>query len=216
MKALKVNTTNKELLTVGSAVWRKTEMITVPMSPAPLAIVEERSPYLALNKDHGVIEMIKVSALHNTKVLAVRIVWAVPAIRNHLDDLDDFVDAVGVMFPLGEDALAITMGSADALTNVWYWKANHSNPYDVLSRGFGSTKRRPGPSSKLAVAAKFHENIWDVVFTRPLQIDGGVKFAGFIPGKSTRIAFAAWAGINHERSGMKSTSGEFSEFVIGV
>jgi DMSO reductase family type II enzyme heme b subunit len=216
MRALKVDTTSEELLNADSALWRKAETVAIQMFPAPLDMVEERSPFLALSKDHGAIETIKGSALHNTKVLAVRISWEVSTVKDRLDDLDDFVDAVGVMFPLNEDALAMTMGSEDALTNVWYWKAHHTEPYDVLSKGFGSTERRPGSSSKLAVVAKRRGNIWDVIFSRPFQVDGGAEFAGFAPGETTGIAFAAWAGANNERSGMKSISGEFSELVIGV
>ncbi len=214
MKALKVNRTTEEFLTAGSALWRRAESIFVPMSPTPLGMVEDRSPFLALSEDHGIVDEIKVKTLHNGKSLAIQVIMEVPTLRDHLDDLDDFVDALGVMFPLNEDALAMTMGNEDAMTNIWYWKANHSDPYDVLSRGFGSTDRRPGTASKLAVSAKSRGNTWEVVFVRPLQVDGGIEFAGFTPGKSIGIAFAAWAGSNNERSGMKSTSGEFTELVI--
>lgn len=214
MKALKVNKTTEEFLTAGSALWRRAESILVPMSPAPLGMVEDRSPFLVLSEDHGIIEEIKVKALHNSKSLAIQIIMEVPTIRDRLNDLDDFVDALGVMFPLNEEALAMTMGNEYAMTNIWYWKANHSDPYDVLSRGFGSTERRPGIASKLAVSAKIRGNTWEVVFVRPFQVDGGIEFAGFAPGKSTGISFAAWAGANNERSGMKSISGEFAELVI--
>lgn len=213
MKAYRVRASRAELLDPQGAHWKNAAVETAAMVPAPLGMVAEISPYLAAQPaDYGRIDKVQLSALHNDEALSIRLSWK-SARNDTLKDLNSFVDAVAVLFPLAADAPAVTMGRKGAPVNAWYWKANHAEaPYDVVAEGWGSSERRPGKASGLAARAVHADGAWTVVLQRALS--AGPGHVEFTAGKPSGIALAAWSGTDRERSGRKSFSGEFTTFDI--
>lgn len=213
MKAYRIAVSASELLDPMGGHWQKASPETAGMVPAPLGMVGEISPYLAIQPmDYGRIDKVELRALHNREVLSVRLSWA--SLRNdRLKDLNTFVDGVAVLFPLAGDTTAVTMGRKGAPVNAWYWKANHAaEPYDVVAEGWGSSERRPGKASGLAAGSEHADGRWHVVLQRALS--AGPDYVEFTPGRPSRIAIAVWNGTDRERSGRKSFSGEFTTFDI--
>ena len=213
MKANLIQAASGDLLNPAAAVWQNAETVSIDLSPTPLAMVAERSPFLALSQDHGAITGIKAAALHNGDALALRLTWADPTKDDKLTDLNSFVDGVAVLFGLTPKAEALTMGSPRDPANAWYWKANMAEPFDILAQGFGNTERRPAMVSRLRVAASHDGANWSVIFARPLAAKGE-GLVQLVPGRKARIAFAVWEGSHNERSGRKSFSGDFADLEI--
>lgn len=210
MKAKRIDASNDTLLDAASPVWAGALGESVSMAPTPLMMVKEVSPFLALSQDHGAIGNLQAAALHNGRLLAIRLQWAAPK-RDKLDDLDAFVDGAGVLFPVVRGAPAVTMGAPGKPTNAWYWKANTPQPYEVVAEGFASVHRL-ADRSDLKAAAQYRDGQWHLVLARSLgKAEGLVKLEA---GGSSKIAFALWSGGNAERSGRKSFSGEFVDFEI--
>lgn len=213
MKAYRIGASASELLDPAAAYWQKASPATARMVPAPLGMVAEISPYLAAQPmDYGRIDRVELRALHNGEVLSIRLSWE--SLRNdRLKDLDSFVDAVAVLFPLAGATTAVTMGRPGAPVNAWYWKANHAaEPYEVMAEGWGSSERRPGKASGLAAGSVHADGHWHVVLQRALS--AGPGYVEFTPGQPSGIAIAVWNGTDRERSGRKSFSGEFTTFEI--
>jgi DMSO reductase family type II enzyme heme b subunit len=118
------------------------------------------------------------------------------------------------MFPLLENANPITMGDAQQPVNVWLWKADRDEPFDVIARGYSTSQRRPASSSRLAARAAYRDGGWNLVFQRPLDRPGSGEFARFAPGRPSKIAFAVWEGSNAERAGQKAISGAFLDLEL--
>ncbi len=207
MKVVKVSTAAAALSDPLSPYWSSAAKERLSMMPTPLAMVDEVSPFLAISNDHGSVEEAEVAALHDGRTLTLRISWAMPKAADKIDDLDRFVDAAAVIFPLARNASAMTMGAKGQPTNAWYWKAGKAHPYDVIAEGFGSSQRHDGATSGLSARAIHADGRWHVVFQRSLETSR--DRVRFVPGKKTGIAFAIWDGRNRERSGRKSFSGEF-------
>jgi len=213
MTVRKVTSSADELLDPSARVWDQAVVQRLELFPAPLAMVEERSPFLARSEGHGVIDQVSLSALHNGKVVAIRLSWRDATRNDVLSDVNVFVDAAAVLFPLARDTNALTMGSESAPANAWYWKANVSEPFDVMAAGFGQTVRRPGRDSQLQVASSHDGAFWSLVLQRPLEAPGP-GFVRFSPGKPMSFAVAVWDGHNNERSGRKAMSGNFQTMEI--
>lgn len=210
MKAKRTDASNEALLDAASPAWADAPAESVTMAQTPLMLTKEVSPFLAQGQDHGAVGSLQAAALHNGRMLAIRLQWAAPK-HDRIADLDSFVDGAAVLFPLARDAPAVTMGAPGKPTNAWYWKANAPGPYEVVAEGFAAVHRR-AERGELKAAAQYRDGQWNLVLARPLgKADGQVKLE---PGGSTKIAFAVWSGGNAERSGRKSFSGEFVDFEI--
>lgn len=212
MKAKRIEGSNDALLDLDSAVWSGAENTAFEMFPTPLAMVQEVSPFLAMSQDHGVIKRLEAAALHNGSMLAVRLKWVAQK-HDKVVDLDSFVDGVGVLFPVGRGAPAMTMGAKGKPVNAWYWKANAKEPMEVVAEGFATVRRmKDKAGSDLQAVAQHRSGEWNVILRRSLTAGNGlVKFQ---PGGSSKIAFSVWNGGNAERSGRKSFSGDFVDFEI--
>ena len=212
MKADRVDATDAALLDLDSALWSGTQIEHFEMLPTPLAMVGELSPFLAVSRGHGSVTELRAAALHNGRMMAVRLDW--PAGRHDAPaDLNSFVDGVAVMYPLALNAVAITMGAQGAAVNAWYWKANRAEPYEIVAEGFQSVQRlEANTRSDLTAVARHRDGEWHVVFRRSLVPRKGL--VSLVPGRASRIAFAVWDGGNAERSGRKSFSGEFIELLV--
>ncbi len=212
MKVNKVKSESSKFLSPESPLWQKSSSEKVSLVPTPLAMVEKLSPFLAMREGHGSIDNVTMNALHNNEVFAIKLSWPSTHKKDHIEDLNEFVDGVAVLFPLLESNMAFAMGEEGKPTNIWYWKANTENPFDVLAEGFGTSKRSPGSESKLIVKSMYRDGVWSVVFQRPIFVKSGlIKFS---PGETTKVAIAVWEGSNNERSGAKSFSGGFIDLEV--
>ena len=216
-----------------SPLWERAGERRLALQPAPVGLAVEVSPYLSRSYGHGRIREVRVRLLRDAERLAIRLVWADATRDDRLADLDAFADAAAVMFPLSEGATALTMGAAQAPVNLWLWKADRPEPFDLVARGFSSSRRRPAAPGGLEARARHADGIWRLVFRRPLaaaaeervELAGGPSVgppdrptSGLPEGRPTSgpsdrptsgLAVAVWDGDNAERAGQKSISGEF-------
>ncbi|HJP36053.1 MAG TPA: ethylbenzene dehydrogenase-related protein [Gammaproteobacteria bacterium] len=215
MKAPHYDTKDDVLLDPFDAAWNKTADEVLDMMPAPVAMVQHLSPFMALSKDHGKIRRVTVNAQHNGRRLSIRLVWADDSSDTEIKDLDQFTDAAAVMFPMNKGANAITMGDEQNPVNAWFWKAGSAEPHDILAHGFGTSRRRPAKVSGLRATSSYADGRWHVVFQRSLRPGTGLSDqVAFKPAAPIGIAVALWAGSNRERAGQKSISGEWTAFEV--
>jgi DMSO reductase family type II enzyme heme b subunit len=210
MKIVRVTVTAEALLDPDAAAWTSVPAREFQMLPTPLTnnpMIKRISPFIERSSDHGTIKRLTAAGMHNGEVLALRLSWP-GAKHDRIVDLDEFVDGVAVMFPLGAKASAITMGAPGQPVNAWYWKADLDGvAFDVVAEGYGTSERRKGEDSDVGAGASYRDGIWRVVLCRSL--DAGDGRALFHPGQPIRLAFAVWDGGNRERAGRKSFSGDF-------
>lgn len=217
MKATYYDAKSEVLLSPMADIWQKTAPETLEMVPAPVAMATDLSPFMATSRDHGKIKNVQVQILHNGRTLNVRLQWADENPDTEITDLDQFADGAAVMFPLAKDAHAITMGDADNPVNAWFWKADAAQPHDVVARGFGTSRRRPGAESGLLAASSYADGHWHVVFQRSLRPKSGLTDqVVFRPNASLGIAVALWEGSNRERAGQKSISGDWTTLEVAA
>jgi DMSO reductase family type II enzyme heme b subunit len=215
MKALHYDTQDDALLDPMDTAWDKTAGESFDMVPAPVGLVKELSPFMALSTDHGKIKRVSVNALHNGRRLSIRLVWADDSPDTEIKDLDQFTDGAAVMFPMTKGANAITMGDEQNPVNAWFWKADSAEPHDVVAHGFGTSRRRPAKGSGLRTASVYSDGRWFVVFQRSLRPTTGLADqVSFKPSTRIGIAVALWEGSNRERAGQKSISGEWTPFEV--
>jgi DMSO reductase family type II enzyme heme b subunit len=170
---------------------------------------------MALSEDHGKISHLKFKIAHNEKTANVYVSWKDESRDDKIEDLDQFIDSLAVMFPLTPTANSMTMGDANNPVNAWFWRADKAEPYDVIAHGFGTSKRRGGSTLGLSAASRYHNGRWHVVFQRSLRVNMiSHDQVGFKPGAISGIAFAVWDGSNKERSAQKSFSGNWLPFEI--
>ena len=216
MKTPYLNVTDKILLDPFAGAWETVPVTEIKMLATPLPLVQHLSPFMALSKDHGKIDKLWVRVANNRKTINIHLSWMDDSNNAAIRDLDDFVDAAAVLFPLTSKAEAVTMGSADNPVNSWFWKADQPRPFDVIAHGFGTSTRRPAENSGLQTAAQHRDGKWQVIFQRPLRekllSSEHVKFVPGSPYTEVKMSFAVWDGGNAERAGQKSFSGDWLTF----
>jgi DMSO reductase family type II enzyme heme b subunit len=213
MKVTRQSLSAAELNDGHSGAWSGIEETILPLAPSPIALTEYVSPYMSKSTGHGKVPEIRVRMTHNGRIFSMRLSWPDPDKNDELADLDQFSDAVAVMFPLSKGASAFSMGSASKPVNAWFWKADEKDPYDVFAEGYATSKRRSAEASGLQ-ANSYHENgHWVVVLQRPMKATGQ-GMVPMTPGVDTAIAFAVWEGGNQERSAQKAVSGEFMSVTV--
>ena len=193
--------------------WAAIEEKVLPLTPSPIALTEYVSPYMSKSTGHGEIEKIRVRMTHDGTTFSMRLSWPDPDKDDELADLDQFSDAVSVMFPLSRGATAFSMGSAGKPVNAWLWKADEKEPYDVFAEGYATSKRRPASTSGLSANGYFDDGNWVVVLQRPMKA-AAQEYVPFEAGVDTAVAFAVWEGSNRERSAQKAVSGEFMSISV--
>jgi ethylbenzene hydroxylase subunit gamma/complex iron-sulfur molybdoenzyme family reductase subunit gamma len=211
VRAARITAAIEELGSVDAGFWASAASAVVPLEPTPMALVEAVSPQMASRTDHGAVRSLKFQAVHNRSHLAIRVGWRMSE-ANTIDDLDQYADAVAVMFPLHRDAVALTMGAAGKPVNAWYWRAGDSAPFDVVAEGLGTSRRRDSKLTELSAQSRHAEGAWVVTFVRPLVVEA--EAARFEPGVGTRVAFSVWDGGRAERAAHKSSSLVFSELEL--
>lgn len=207
MRVSKVKASDEDLIDGSSSSWNGVPETRVALMPSPVGMAEDVSPFMALSEDHGKVDQLRVRIASNGSSLSVRLSWIDPDDDSRPDDLDEFPDGAAVMFPLVPGAGALSMGSKGAPVNAWLWKADEGEPFDVVAEGYATSERRDAAASGLKASAVHARGRWTLVFQRPLEVDGA--FVSFAEDEKTGIAFAIWEGVNKERAGQKSVSGDF-------
>jgi len=211
VRAPRISAAVDELGAVDAGLWASAPSAIVPLEPTPTALIEALSPQMAARTDHGAVRSLRFQAVHNRSHLAIRVGWRMSE-AHAIGDLDQFADAVAVMFPLHRDAVAMTMGAAGKPVNAWYWRAGDSAPFDVVAEGLGTSSRRDSKLTALSAQSRHAEGAWVVTFVRPLVVEA--EAARFEPGVGTGVAFSVWDGGRAERAAHKSSSLVFSELEL--
>jgi DMSO reductase family type II enzyme heme b subunit len=196
------------LLDVSAKAWSASKSHRIELSPAPLGMVAGVSPYLSRVTGHGELRALDLRLLHNDSSLSLHLSWEDATRDDALSDLDAFVDAAAVMFPLAAGANPLTMGSSEHPVNMWYWKADESGPFDVTAHGYATSQRRPGTASGLRARGEYASGGWRLVMQRPLVAPEDERVI-LRPGEPVGLAFALWQGSNGERAGQKSITPAF-------
>jgi DMSO reductase family type II enzyme heme b subunit len=214
MLSKRVRADSKQLLEPSNPAWRLARASRVILSPTPLEM--QPTDYVRVSwtsRPYGKASSMRVSSLHNGDQIFFRLVWQDDSSDRKIADIDQFVDAAAVLFPIAEDAPLFGMGSKDKPVNAWFWRADWEQPKNVAAEGMGSTQRRDDPA--LASSARHQRGRWDVIIARSLNGKGSpVGTVALRPGASTKIAFAVWQGANQERAGIKAFSPDWQELRI--
>jgi DMSO reductase family type II enzyme heme b subunit len=213
MKAVKLQLANRTLLNPAAPQWAKVPTEEIALGGTPLH--QQPSRYVRAvwaGKPVGAVRFLKVQAAHNGQNIAFRLEWADETQNTDHGDGSAFPDAVGVLFPLNGKAPLESMGSPKAPVNAWYWRADlpENEAQNLIAKGLGTAEATPKSSTQ--ARARWADGRWQVVFTRPLAVDGkGVRLS---PKQSAKVAFAVWEGSSQERAGLKSFSKGWRELDI--
>ncbi len=204
----------KDLLNPTGSGWRRAQTEQAVLSPTPLDI--QPAEYVIVSwkgRPYGTATSMQVGALHNGKEIFFRLVWDDGFADDKINDINQFVDAAAVMFPLVPEAPLIGMGTTGQPVNTWHWRADWAEPKNVLTEGMGSTLSRDDPA--LAAQARHARGQWSVVIGRSLSVKGApTGTAPLAPGDTTKVAFAIWQGSNQERAGIKAFTPDWLELQI--
>ncbi len=214
-KVKRIAAANQKLLEIDGAAWTGLQSVGIDLIPAPVTMAANVSGQMALSQNHGKVPRVEARLAHNGESLSVRLSWQDDQKDDQIGDLDRFADGAAVMFPLQGEANPFTMGDEQRPVNAWLWRADRTEPFDVIARGYATSQRRPASSSQLQANALYRDGGWHLVFQRPL-LPGGGEFTRFTPGEPARIAFAIWEGSNGERAGQKAVSGAFVDLELEV
>jgi DMSO reductase family type II enzyme heme b subunit len=211
----KIAATKEELLNPNAGTWQEAETVQLSLQPTPVAM--QPSEYIRSTVKQeavGAVKQLEVRALHNDSEVFFRLEWPDPRRDADVSEPQLFADGVAVMFPFGEDAPLITMGSQAQPVNQWHWRADLEKPYNVTTAGLGTTYRTP--DAYIEARAVWEGGRWKVVLARPLKTPDPDNHVTFRPGQSIKAAFCVWEGSNQERAGLKSFTPAWTEFTLEV
>jgi len=215
MKLSYIKASNETLLDPFSAAWSAPERHDVDLFQTPIEMVKHLSPFMALSRDHGKIDHLTFKIAHNEKTANIYVSWKDDTRDDSIADLNQFIDSLAVMFPMTDTANSVTMGDADNPVNMWFWRADKEQAYDVIAHGFGTSQRRDGDALGLSVSSHHKNGRWHVVFQRSMRTNMiSSRQVAFKPGGISGIAFAVWDGSNKDRSAQKSFSGNWLPFEV--
>ena len=201
------------LLDPKAGVWREAEAVTLQLQATPVAM--QPSKYIREAFDQsaiGAVKRLEVRALHNGSYVFFRLEWPDPDKDDDVSEPNRFADGAAVMFPFGEDAPLITMGSQAQPVNQWLWRADLEKPYNVTTAGLGTTYRTP--ESFIEAGSVWERGRWAVVLARSLETPDPDNHVTFKPGGTIKAGFCVWEGSNQERAGLKAYSPNWTEFTL--
>ncbi len=222
MLSKKVSLGAAEFASPADAAWSQAKSQKVDLMPVPVAM--QPSIYITStmgNRPIGKVKQVKVSSLHNGSEIAIRMEWADPDRNLERVDSNIFPDGCALMFPMGDDAPIVTMGSEEQPVNLWHWRADRSDrAHSNLAGGLGTTDVTDRNTIK--TVANYLSGHWSVVFQRPLSTaaqgalasDAAGKMKQFAAGGKTKLACAVWEGGNGERGGLKAFSPAWVELEL--
>ena len=214
MLTKRVRADSKQLLDPSNPAWRLARASWVVLSATPVEM--QPTEYVRVSwkgRPYGQVSSMRVSSLHNGRDIFFRLVWEDDSLDAKIADINQFVDAAAVLFPVAPDAPLIGMGTAGKPVNAWFWRPDWERPKNVAAEGMGTTQRREDPA--LASKARHTRGRWDVVLSR--SFNGTASPEGTVPlapGTVSKVAFAVWQGANQERAGVKAFSPDWQELQI--
>jgi DMSO reductase family type II enzyme heme b subunit len=214
MKAVKLQLATRTLLNPAAAQWAKVPVEEVRMGGTPLHLQPSRYVRTAwAGKPLGAVRFLRVQAAHNSRDIIFRLEWQDETKNADYGDGTAFPDAAGILFPLNGDAPLQTMGSPEAPVNAWFWRANfpEGQAQNIVARGLGTVETTE--ESPVQARARWEDGRWQVVFARPLTVNGEGTVQLTAKG-AVKVAFAVWEGASQERAGLKSFSKEWRELLI--
>lgn len=150
---------------------------------------------------------VRVRALHNGEMLALRLSWADPK-RNEDRGIGRHADAVAIQWVAGGSDRKrlpyVGMGEPGDPVALWLWRGGDTGQA-LAAEGFGSLTRQDGDGLK--ARGEWREGTWHVVLKGPLAAEGEHRLnagpeRGLIP-----LAVATWRGEQGQRDGRKHLSG---------
>lgn len=214
IEAAKVSASQEELLKLDSPEWSKAKEYAIETATTPLA--NQPSPYIKATRDEkelGKVHEVKIQALHNGKEVFFRIKWKSEEANLTIGDLDTFPDGVSLLFPVKDDVECPIkeMGTPDAPTNSWYWRADFDNkPKNQIAEGLSTSLYTD--TSSIVASSKWENGEWSVVMGRAFEVpEEGIKLSS---GAKKSIGVAAWEGASGERGGVKAFSKEWRDLVL--
>jgi complex iron-sulfur molybdoenzyme family reductase subunit gamma len=210
----KVSASREELLKLDSPAWSNAKEYTIEMATTPLA--NQPSPYIKATRDEkelGKVAQIVMKTLHNGKEIFFRLRWKSEQQNLTIGDLNIFPDAVALLFPMKDDkdTPIKEMGTQEAPTNAWYWRADFENkPKNQISEGLSTSLYTE--ESSIVANSGWKNGEWAVVIGRALEApEQAIKL---VAGGKKPIGVAAWEGSAGERGGVKAFSKEWRDLVL--
>ncbi|RJP74292.1 MAG: hypothetical protein C4532_02950 [Candidatus Abyssobacteria bacterium SURF_17] len=212
--AERVSASREELLKLDSPVWASAKEYALDTAATPLA--NQPSPYIKATreeKDIGKITRVNIKSVHNGKEIFFYLKWKTPEANLSIGDLSTFPDGVSLLFPMKDDVDTPIkeMGTQDAPTNSWYWRADFDNkPKNQIAQGLSTSLYTE--NSSIIANSEWKNGEWKVVMARAFEVpEEAIKLAA---GKKKSIGIAAWEGSAGERGGVKAFSKEWRDFVL--
>src|SRR3989304_8627888 len=140
MQVKRIDANSAELLDPGSAAWGRARTARVVLSPTPLAI--QPTDYVRASwqgRPYGKVSSMRVGALHNGRDIFFRLAWEDGAADSKIADINEFVDAAAVLFPVAPDAPLIGMGTPGKPVTPWFWRGDWGGPKNGTAHGVGAT-----------------------------------------------------------------------------
>lgn len=214
MIAKHVRATRERLLDAADPTWQQVPEETLALDPTPLG--SQPSEYVRQSwqgRAHGHIKSLRVRIAHNGEGIFFRLEWEDDTKDDSQPNIDRFVDAAAILFPLKEDAVLTTMGDEQQPVNAWYWRPDYDQPFNVTATGLGTVVRHAdGP---LAGRGTYQGDGWQVVIARPFAVaEAGVNTVALSPGRPAKVGFAVWEGSRQERAGLKAVTLQWQELSI--
>lgn len=207
----RANVDKSTLLDPNTSLWNEAEATTLNLQPTPVGM--QPSEYITSTvkqSDIGAISRLEVRALTNGQELFLRLRWPDPTQNADSSEAHRFADGVAVLFPFGNDAPIVTMGSESLPVNQWHWRADFDEPFNVTTAGLGTTYRTA--DSFVEAQAQWEDGQWAVVLARPLETSDPDNHVPFSTDQPIKAAFCVWDGDGQERAGLKSYTPSWTEF----
>lgn len=212
--AKKVSASKEELLEPDSPVWSRAKEYVLEMAATPLA--NQPSPYIKATRDEkqiGKIEKVNLKAVHNGEDIFFCLQWKNKDRNLTIGDMNTFPDGVALLFPMKDDVECPIkeMGTEEAPTNAWYWRADFDNkPKNQITEGLSTSLYTD--KSSIVANSLWKDETWTVIMGRPLEApEDAIKL---MPGGKKSIGVAAWEGATGERGGVKAFSKEWRDLVL--
>lgn len=147
---------------------------------------------------------VTMKSVHNGITIFFRLEWSDTTADTTSDDTDLFADAFALEFPFSGSNTPIDMGSQSSPVNIMYWRANLTQPQNIVAGGLGTPQVSPDAASQnLQRYQSWANGKWTVIITRPMAA-ASVNQRPFARGSSYQVAFANWNGSDSDRNGRKA------------
>lgn len=212
--AKRVSASKEELLSFDSPVWASATEYRIETATTPLA--NQPSPYIKATREEkelGKVKEVAIRSVHNGKEVFFYLKWKSKEPNLKIGDLDVFPDGIALLFPLKDDVECPIkeMGTRDAPTNSWYWRADFDNkPKNQIAEGLSTSLYTD--DSSIVANSRWKDGAWSVIMGRALEVpEQAIKLAA---GVKKSVGLAAWEGAAGERGGVKAFSKEWRDFVL--